>query len=192
MTADGTRWGSLAVAGRRDRSGSRDGDRLDRARRALQLAAAGLVLLLLAGVVALLAVEHRDRARLVQVQRPDGPAMTAARTAGRVLFSYDAGRLQAGLAEALPLTTGLYTGAYQDATTRAVWPAATADQAVVTATVRQAGATAATSAQRLVVLVVLDRSTQRAGGAPTTEVEQLRMTLLPRHGRWLVSGVESL
>ena len=169
-----------------------DDDGPEAQRRRLVLLAAGLVLLLLAVTVALLAVEHRDRRRLADVQRTGGPALTAAADAARVLFSYDASRLDADLAAALPLTTGAYTARYRDGTQQVLWPAARQDGSVVSADVREVGATRSTTADRLVALVLLDRTTSRTGAAPVVDSEQLRMTLVEQGGRWRVSGVEQL
>lgn len=158
-------------------------------RRRLTLVAAGLLVLLLGAVVLVLALEHRDRGRLADVQSPTGPAMTAAREAGRRLFSYDAAR-DADAAAALRLTTSPYTARYRDAAQRVLRPAL--DGATVVADVRQVGATRATTADRLVALVLLDRTTTRAGAPAQVERQQLRMTLVQRDGSWRVSGVEQL
>lgn len=158
-----------------------------------RLLVVGAAVVLLAAVCAVLALQLHDRDRLAAVQRSDGPALTAARGAAHVLFSYDGTKLQADLDAALPLTAQPYTDVYRDASRNVVWPAARADRSVVDAAVRQAVPTSATTADRLVALVLLDRTTRRAGVADaTTEHVQLRMTLVRRDGGWLVSRVESL
>lgn len=157
----------------------------------LPLLAVGLVLVLLAVLVVLLGVQHADRRHLAEVQRADGSALTAARRAGVALFSYDAGRLDADVAAALSLTTGAYTDTYRAGVDRGVRPSAAAGTSV-TATVRQAGATAATTSDQLVALVLLDRTTRRAGDPDTVDSTSLRMTLVRSGGRWLVTGVETL
>jgi hypothetical protein len=157
----------------------------------------GLVVLLLAGLVVVLALQVRERSALAKVQRSDGPALTAARDAGRLLFSYDSSQLDADLAAALPLTTAPYTDTYRTAARQVLWPAVTANGSAVVATVRQAGATAATTSTRLVALVLLDRTSRTVDAAdpsatmPLDQV-QLRMTLVPRGDRWLVSDVQAL
>ena len=159
----------------------------------LPLAALGLVVLLLAALVAVLAVKDRDASRVAALRRQDGPALTAAREAGRLLFSYDYRKLDADFTAARGLTTGDFTKEYQDFTDKVVTPVAKENEVVVAATVGQAGTTGATTPDQVVALVFVDQvTTSKVAQDEAVDRSRVRMTLVERDGRWLVSKVEAL
>ena len=133
--------------------------------------------------------DRRERA-LAELRRPNGPALTAAREAGRVLFSYDYRRLDADFASALSLTTGDFTGEYRDFADKVVKPVAEENQVVVRATVNQAGTTGQNTPDQVVALVLVDQVTTSSKiQDQAVDRSRVRMTLVERDGKWLVSKV---
>ncbi len=164
-----------------------------RLRRALPAVAAALAVVLLTALVVGLGLRLLEQRQLAQVQRPSGPALTAAREAGKVLFSYDYNHLDADFAAALSLTTGSFTGEYRDFTEKVVKPVAVDNEVVVTASVSEAGATGRTTADQLVALVFVDQTTRSTLLTDqAVDRSRVRMTLVKRGSAWKVSKVEAL
>jgi len=153
----------------------------------------GLVVALLAALVTYLFLQDRRERALSELRRPNGPALTAAREAGRVLFSYDYRHLDDDFSKAISLTTGDFTGEYRDFADKVVKPVAAENQVVVTATVSQAGTTGQTTPDQVVALVFVDQTTTSTKVTDQgVDHSRVRMTLVERDGRWLVSKVEAL
>ena len=109
-------------------------------RKRLAALAAVLVGTLALGVLAgLLFVRSRDAATVASYYRPASAPMTAARDAGRLLFSYDHRTIDADFAAAKALTTGTFAEEYEKTTTSVVRPVAIENKAVVEATAVVAG-----------------------------------------------------
>ncbi len=150
------------------------------------LVAAAVVLL---GVTGWAAVQLRDR-RLVAAARTD--ALAAARIAAVELLSYDYRRLDADFARARKHVTGRFAEEYATTTEKTVRPTATRYQAVVEASLVDAGVRSA-SRDRVVVLVFVNqvsRNTRLA--APQIDQNRVRMTLSLVDGQWRVSEVDAL
>ena len=155
--------------------------------------ALALAVALLAGLVTYLFLQDRRERTLAELRRPNGPALTAAREAGRVLFSYDYRQLDADFGNALSLTTGDFTSEYRDFADKVVKPVAAENQVVVKATVSQAGTTGQTTTDQVVALVLVDQvTTSSKVEDQAIDRSRVRMTLVDRDGKWLVSKVEAL
>ena len=98
-----------------------------------------------------------------------------------------------GSVAALGLTTGSFTQQYRDFAQKVVKPVAVQNQVVVAAMVNQVGATGATTTDQVVALVFLDQTTQsKVITNEAVDRSRVRMTLVPKDGKWLVSKVEAL
>lgn len=151
--------------------------------------AIGLAVALLAGTTGLLAWQLRRQA-LAQEARPD--AVAAARDAARLLFSYDHQTLEADFAKGLAVTTGAFREEYSRTTSEVVTPVAEQYDAVVVAEVVEAAVIDA-EAGAVTALVFLNQGTTstRVQGQQVDQ-SRVRMRLVERNGRWLVTAVDAL
>ncbi|MCU1444537.1 hypothetical protein, partial [Cryobacterium sp.] len=162
------------------------------ASRLAALAAVLVTTLALAAVAGVLFQRSRDAAAVEDYYRPTSAPLEAARTAAKVLFSYDHRNLDRDFAAGAALSTGVFRAEYARTTARVVREVATQYRAVVVAEPVVAGVQAAEPGEVVAVLFV-NQSTQstRVEG---TKVDQsrVRMTLVERGDTWLVSKVEAL
>ncbi len=155
--------------------------------------AAVLVVTVALGAVALLLLQRsRDAAEVASYYRPASAPLTAAREAGRLLFSYDHRTLDADFAAAAALTTGTFAKEYAQTTSAVVRPVAVENKAVVqAASVAQAVASAEPG--RVVALVFVNQvTTSTKVQGQKVDQSRVRMTLVQRGDDWLVSKVEAL
>ena len=133
--------------------------------------------------------EHRalDEAR--------ASALVAATSAAQKVLSFDYRTMAADVARAKATATGPFLAEYtKTAATLAkeVGPA----KAIVQATA-QSGSVVSATRHRVDVLLFVDQASVRQQGgtsSPVTRLDQarVRMTMVERHGRWLVSSLASL
>jgi Mce-associated membrane protein len=152
----------------------------------------GLVALVVAAlaVSGVLLVRHRDHdAR----QRAGAQALAAARSAAVAVLSYDYRHLDDDIAAAAALTAQPFTGEYQRTTSTAVRPVATANKAVVAATVSAAGVVRAGTDQ-VVVLAYVNQTTRSSRlERPQLDQNRVELTMVRGSGgRWLVGGVKAM
>lgn len=162
-------------------SGTRRASRL-----LIALAVATVVLL---GVTTWGAVELRDR-RLVAAARVD--ALAAARSAAVDLLSYDFRRLDADFERGRRHVTGRFAEEYATTTEKTVRPTATRYQAVVEATLVDAGVRSATRDRAIVIVFVNQTSRNTRLVAPQIDQNRVRLTLTRVGEAWLVSEVDAL
>ena len=135
------------------------------------------------------AAELRDR-RLVAEARVE--ALAAARSAAVDLLSYDYRRLDADFERARRHVTGRFAEQYGATTEKTVRPTATRYQAVVEATLVDAGVRSATRDRAVVIVFVNQTSRNTRLAAPQIDQNRVRMTLTLVADRWLVSEVDAL
>ncbi len=134
-------------------------------------------------------VVHERGARASADARPQ--ALVAARTAAVALLSYDHRHLDADFARARKLLTPAFAKDY-DETVKAVRPTATQYHAVVSASVSAAGLRSLHGNSAVALLFVNQTSTNDKHAEPRIDQSRVRMTLVRRDGRWLVSGLQAL
>ena len=122
-------------------------------------------------------------------------AATAARQAAEAVLSYDYRTVDADIAHARTLATGVFAAQYAESAqqlaaqakqTKAIVQATASEPAVVTA-----------SEDAVVVLVFVDQASVKqlkGDPKPTTRIDQsrVRLTMTRVHGRWLVSQLAAL
>lgn len=163
-----------------------------RSGRLAALAAVLVVTVGLAAVALLLLQRSRDAAEVASYYRPSSAPLTAAREAGRLLFSYDHRTLDADFGAAKALTTGTFAKEYAQTTQSVVRPVATENKAVVEASA-VAQALASAEQGRVVALVFVNQvTTSTKVRGEKVDQSRVRMTLVERGDRWLVSKVEAL
>lgn len=156
------------------------------------LAAVLVVTLGLAAVAALLVLRSQDAREVASYYRPSSAPMSAARDAGRLLFSYDHRTIDEDFAAAEALTTGGFAKEYAQTTQAVVRPVAVENKAVVEATAVAQGIAQAEPG-RVVALVFVNQSTTSTKvTGQKVDQSRVRMTLVERGDRWLVSKVEAL
>ena len=158
-------------------------------RRLLPVLLVGLLaLVLLAGTVAL---GLRLRAEQ-QTEQAREQAVAASRDAARLLFSYDHATLDDDFAKGLAVTTGEFRDEYSRTTKDVVAPVARQYKAVVQADVVESAVVEA-EPDEVVTLVFLNQATTstRVEGQQVDQ-SRVRMRLVERDGRWLVSEVKAL
>ncbi len=155
----------------------------------LAVAASGSIVVLLAVLAGVLGLQARSAGR-VDRARTDG--LAAARAAAQHILSYDYRHLDADFAQARKETTGTFTAEYAKTTTTVVKPTALKYHVVVAADVRAASVVTAESDQVVVLLFVNQSTTSTRVAGPKIDQSRVRMTLVHRRGRWLVSKVDAL
>jgi Mce-associated membrane protein len=156
----------------------------------------GLLGTLLAVVVVLVVLTTYLAVRVVTT-RDGGPtekarleALQAARTASRVLFSYDYRHLDKDFAAGKPYTTGSFAKEYQRSTGR-VRASATQTKRVVVAEVSEAGVVRATKNQVVALIFLNQQFTSTASVSTRVTLNRLELTMDRRDGRWLVSRIRA-
>lgn len=148
------------------------------------------LVLVLAGLTAFLAqrsVSTRGGGG-VEDARHDG--LQAARSAARLVFSYDYRHLDKDFAAGKAQTTGKFADQYGTTTPKLVEVAKTY-KAVVAADVSDAAVITASTGKVVVLVFVNQQSTSTLAAAPKITQSRVTMTMLHRHGRWLVSDVHA-
>ena len=154
---------------------------------------AGVVLLVatlsLTLTAGLLVLRVRAAAGTEQARRQ---GQTAAEAAAVDLLSYDYRHLDRDLARARRSLTGRFADDYAATTEKVVRPTAGQVHAVVRAEVAASSVVRATADQVVVLLFVDQTTTSTRLQEPKVDLDRVRITLQPRAGRWLVSGVSAL
>ena len=162
----------------------------DRPRRSvLPLVLVGLLTLALLAGTAFLGYRLRQE-QLTSQARDEATA--ASRDAARLLFSYDHATLDEDFAKGLAVTTGDFTESYRKTTTEVVKPVALQYKAVVVADVVESAVIEA-EPHEVTTLVFLNQGTTstRVTGQQVDQ-SRVRMRLVEKDGRWLVSEVTAL
>ncbi|MGN6521663.1 MAG: hypothetical protein ACTHMZ_00395 [Actinomycetes bacterium] len=152
-----------------------------------------LVLVTVLALAALAAGALGWAAHLASADRAAGPAaLAAARSAAPVVLSYDSAHLDGDFAKARRLLTGSFAADYTATTTKVVAPAAEQYHAKVTADVAAASVVRASREEVVVLLFVNQTTTSDRLDGPKVDLNRVRMTMVPVHGRWLVARVDAL
>ena len=152
-----------------------------------------LVALLLAVSLTLTAGLLVLRARAeAAVERARHQGQASAESAAVDLLSYDYRHLDRDFARARRSLTGRFADDYAATTEKVVRPTAEQVHAVVRAEVAASSVVRA-SVDQVVVLLFIDQTTTSTRlQEPKVDLDRVRITLQPRAGRWLVSGVSAL
>jgi Mce-associated membrane protein len=146
---------------------------------------------LLVGVGAALGVLVQRSAGAGPVQHSRDAALDAARTAARVVFSYDYRHLDKDFAAGRAVTTGAFRAEYERTTGKLVKDVAPRYKAVVVADVGAAGVVSA-GTDRVVALVFVDQqSASSLQATPKITQSRLEMTMVRRGGHWLVEKIRA-
>ncbi len=147
-----------------------------------------LALLLLAAV-AYLGWSLRQQ-QLTETARSQATA--ASREAARLLFSYDHAKLDEDFAKGLATTTGTFTEEYARTTKEVVAPVAKEYKAVVVADVVESAVIRAEPDQVTTLVFLNQATTSTRVTGQQVDQSRVRMTLVKRGDRWLVSAVKAL
>ncbi|MGN6597768.1 MAG: hypothetical protein ACTHMW_00565 [Actinomycetes bacterium] len=152
-----------------------------------------IVLVTVLALAALAAGALGWAAHRASADRAAGPAaLAAARSAAPVVLSYDSAHLDSDFAKARRLLTGSFAADYTATTTKVVAPAAEQYHAKVTADVAAASVVRASREEVVVLLFVNQTTTSDRLDGPKVDLNRVRMTMVPVHGRWLVARVDAL
>lgn len=119
-------------------------------------------------------------------------ALAAARSAARVVLSYDHRHLDRDFKAARARLTGSFAEEYAATTTNVVKPTATQTKAIVVAEVRAASVVSATLDRVVTLLFVNQTTTSNRLKEPRTDLNRVRLTMDKLNGHWLVSDVDAL
>jgi Mce-associated membrane protein len=150
-----------------------------------------VLVVLLVAVTAVLGVWSSRTSGGGAVEDARRDALSAARAASRVLFSYDYRHLDKDFAAGKAVTTGTFASDYEKTTSKIVNDVAPRYKAVVVADVSDAAVVSATAARVQVLVFVNQRSTSSLAAGQKITQSRLTMTLERKHGTWLVSKVSA-
>ncbi|HVM27307.1 MAG TPA: hypothetical protein VM433_06500 [Mycobacteriales bacterium] len=119
-------------------------------------------------------------------------ALEAARTAGRVLFSYDHEQLDEDFEAGLAVATGTFREQYERTTRDVVRPVAEQYDTVVAADVVEAGVVSAQPERVVAVVYINQTTTSTRIEGPRIDQSRVRMSLRLVDGEWLVDEVRAL
>lgn len=154
----------------------------------LTAALAVLALLAVAGAGLLWARVRSDRS----TEAARTAALSAAVSAAPVVLGYDSSHLDQDFAAAEQRLTGSFKAEYAKTTATVVKPTAAQVKAQVSADVVAAGVVSARPDQVVVLLFVDQTTTSTKVQGPRRDLNRVRMTLVPVHGAWKVSGIAAL
>lgn len=126
------------------------------------------------------------------VQASGSQALTAAREAARLVFSYDYRHLDQDFTAGRAVTTGAFQQEYDRTTKKLVDDVAPRYKAVVSADVSEAGVVRATEDQVVCLVFVNQTSTSSLASTPKITQSRLEMTLQRVEGTWLVAKIDAL
>lgn len=149
-----------------------------------------VVLAGLTGYLTTLAVSGDSSQARIEASRRE--ALTSAREAARLIFSYDYRRLDKNFQAGRAVTTGKFRKEYDRTTKRLVDDVAPRYKAVVVAEVIEASVVRASPKQVVCLVFVNQRSTSSLMKAPKFTQSRLEMTLVHTGDRWLVQDVNAL
>ncbi len=152
---------------------------------------AGLVVVLL-GLTGFLGWSAQRTAGAAPVETSRTEALSAAREAARLVFSYDYRHLAKDFAAGKAVTTGDFAQEYTRTTGKLVDDVAPRYKAVVAADVSEASVVRATTSQVVCLVFVNQSSTSTLSAAPKVTQSRLEMTMTHVGGRWLVSAIDAL
>ncbi|MCW2598787.1 MAG: hypothetical protein JWM02_616 [Frankiales bacterium] len=122
-----------------------------------------------------------------------GPAaLDAARSAARLVFSYDYRHLDKDFKAGRATTTGQFQGEYDKTTARLVTDVAPRYKAVVLAAVSEASVVSATQNQVVTLVFLNQQSSSSLMSNPKITQSRLEMTMVRRGGKWLVGKIQAL
>ena len=152
---------------------------------------AGMVtaLALLTGFLAYTVVDTRGPA---PVESSRKAALDAARSAARLVFSYDYRHLTKDFSDGRARTTGKFQAEYDKTTSRLVQDVAPRYKAVVSADVSEASIVSATEDRVVLLLFVNQTSASTLAAHPKITQSRLEMTMQRVGARWLVSDIKAL
>lgn len=134
----------------------------------------------------------QDAREVAGYVRPSSDPLEAARTASRVLFSYDHRQLDEDFAAGAALSTGAFREEYARTTGAVVRQVAEEYDAVVRAEAVAAAVTRAEPGEVVAVVFVNQVTTSTRVDGEKIDQSRVRMTLVERGDRWLVRAVEAL
>jgi Mce-associated membrane protein len=146
---------------------------------------------LLAGLTGFLAWRVEATSGGGDVERARADALVASRQAARVVFSYDYRHLAKDFAAGKALITGQFAQEYARTTGKIVDDVAARYKAVVVADVSDAGVVRATSSTVVTLVFLNQESTSTLTSSSKITQSRLEMTMVHRHGRWLVSKIRA-
>ncbi|MGB8652817.1 MAG: hypothetical protein WCD35_19385, partial [Mycobacteriales bacterium] len=156
------------------------------------VAVLGALVVVLAVLTAFLAYQVHDTSGRAPVVRSREEALDAARSAARLVFSYDYRHLDKDFKAGRATTTGDFQKEYDKTTSRLVDDVAPRYKAVVIADVSDASVVSS-SQDRVVTLVFLDQqSTSSLSATPKITQSRLEMTMVRKGDAWLVSKIRAL
>jgi len=152
---------------------------------------AALLVLLVAGLATVAVLLYRVR-EADGVDRARREAVAAARSHAQVVLSYDHRRLDRDFARAERVLTGRFKREYARTTGTVVRPSAEQYDVVVAAQVVSASVVRADADEVVTLLYVNQTTTSTRLEGPEVDLNRVRMTLVERDGRWLVSALDAL
>jgi Mce-associated membrane protein len=153
--------------------------------------AALLAVLLVAGLAAAAVLFYRVReADAATAARRE--AVAAARSDAQAILSYDHRTLSADFAKAGKVLTGKFKKDYARTTSTVVRPSAEQYKVVVKAEVTAASVVRSSAHQAVVLLYVDQTTTSTRLEGPKVDLNRVRMTLVEKDGKWLVSALDAL
>jgi Mce-associated membrane protein len=153
--------------------------------------AALLAVLLVAGLAAAAVLFYRVRAADdASAARRD--AVAAARSNAQAILSYDHRKLDADFATAGKVLTGKFKKDYARTTSTVVRPSAEQYKVVVKAEVTAASVVRSSAHEAVVLLYVDQTTTSTRLEGPKVDLNRVRMTLVEKNGKWLVSALDAL
>jgi Mce-associated membrane protein len=155
------------------------------------LAALVATVVLLAALTGFLAWMSHDTSGGGDVAKARVDALAASRGAARVVFSYDYRHLQKDFAAGKALITGQFAQEYARTTGKIVDDVAGRYKAIVAADVTDAAVVRASSDQVVTLLFLTQQSTSTLSASTKITQSRLEMTMVHRHGRWLVSKIRA-
>jgi Mce-associated membrane protein len=147
------------------------------------------------GQASLVATRKDVQTSLAAAQRVDASstqALMAARSAARLVFSYDYRKLAADFKAGRAVTTGAFQQEYDRTTQRLVDDVAPRYKAVVVADVSEAAVVRAEEAKVVCLVFVNQQSSSSLMKGVKVTQSRLEMTLVRTGDRWLVSAIKAL
>lgn len=156
------------------------------------LAVVALVAAVVAGVLAVRLAQADPNDPPDSLSKTRSDALAAARSHAQVILSYDYRTLDADFAKAQAALTGKFKKDYARTTSTVVRPSAEQYKVVVKAEVTAASVVRATDHQVVTLLFVDQTTTSTRLEGPKVDLNRVRMTLVEKDGKWLVSELDAL
>lgn len=156
------------------------------------LAAVLLVAAAIGGVLAIRLAQADPNNPSDSLSDTRSAALAAARSHAQRILSYDYRTLDADFARANKTMTGKFKKDYARTTSTVVRPSAGQYKVVVKAEVTAASVVRASDHQVVALLYVDQTTTSTRLEGPKVDLNRVRMTLVEKNGKWLVSKLDAL